>query len=300
MNNQTVSVVITTKNRCELLMKAVKSVQQQTLTDFECVIVDDGSTDETEERIAQEVKNDKRFSYIKIAPEDSRGGNYARNTGIKATSGEYVAFLDDDDVWLPEKLELQSRFLDRNGQVGLVYCQVIRDYVKENRQRKAVPDMSYRGDCSKKVFTHIPCTTSTMMVRRSILEQAGLFDEDMRFWQEYDLCIRICQITQIDFVKKYLVIWRCDTQDKNRMTNKLTEWGNAVKQQNRKYRKELAALPKGAREARKLMILSDAVQRSHNCGDKRASRYYLWKIYRHTGKKRDLSAFLCNDVSDYV
>lgn len=300
MNDQTVSVVITTKNRCELLMKAVKSVQEQTLTDFECVIVDDGSTDETEERIAQAVKMDNRLSYIKIAPEDSRGGNYARNTGIKATSGKYVAFLDDDDVWLHEKLELQSRFLDENEQVGLVYCQVIRDYVKENRQRKVVPDMSYRGDCSKKVFTHIPCTTSTMMVRRSILEQAGLFDEEMRFWQEYDLCIRICQITQIDFIKKYLVIWRCDTQDKNRMTNKLAEWGNAVKQQNRKYRKELTALPKGVREARRLMILSDAVQRSHNCGDKRASRYYLWKIYRHTGKKKDLSAFLCNDVSDYV
>ncbi|MCM1537614.1 MAG: glycosyltransferase family 2 protein [bacterium] len=300
MNDQTVSVVITTRNRCGLLMKAVKSVQEQTLTDFQCVVVDDGSTDKTEENIAQIVRADNRFSYIKIAPEDSKGGNHARNTGIKATTGEYIAFLDDDDIWMPQKLELQSRFLNKHRQIGLVYCQVIREYVNEGVRRKQVPDMSYRGDCSKKVFSHIPCTTSTMMVRRSVLEQAGLFDEKMKFWQEYDLCIRICQITEIDFIKKYLVVWRCDTQDKNRMTNKLTEWGSAVKQQNQKYCRELAALPKGAREARKLMIFSDAVQRSHNCGDKRASRYYLWKIYRHTGEKKDLFAFLCNDASEYV
>lgn len=300
MDYKTVSVIITTRNRCELLMRAVKSVREQTFTDFECVIVDDGSTDETAECVSQAIKSDKRFAYIKIEPKDSRGGNYARNRGIQATTGEYVAFLDDDDMWLPEKLELQSRFLDEHRQIGLVYCQVIRDYAKEGIRKKIVPDMSYRGDCSKKVFTHIPCTTSTMMVRRSVLKKTGLFDEKMKFWQEYDLCIRICQTTEIDFVKKYLVIWRCDIQDKNRMTNKLTEWGHTVKQQNRKYKKELAALPEGAKEARKLMILSDAVQRSHNCGDRRASRYYLWKIYRKTGKKGDLTAFICNDVSGYV
>lgn len=138
------------------------------------------------------------------------------------------------------------------------------------------------------------------MVRRDVLERAGLFDESMKFWQEYDLCIRICRITEIDFVKKYLVVWRCDTGDRNRMTNKLAEWSAAVKQQNRKYRKEIAALPKGTREARKLMILSDAVQRSHNCGDRRASRYYLWKIYCHTGRKQDLISSLCNDCSGYL
>lgn len=300
MEQKTVSVVITTKNRCKLLNKAVKSVREQTFGDFDCVVVDDGSTDETEKLMSHVMKEDKRFHYIKILPENSRGGNYARNLGILSTAGEYVAFLDDDDVWMPEKLELQSRFLDENNRVGLVYCQVIRDYVKEGRRKKIVPDMSYRGDCSRKVFTHIPCTTSTMMVRRSVLKKTGLFDEKMQFWQEYDLCIRICQVTEIDFVKKYLVIWRCDTRDASRMTNKLIEWGHAVKQQNRKYKKELSALPEGVRKSRKLMILSDAVQRSHNCGDKRAARYYLWKIYRHTGKKTDLTAFICNDVSEYV
>lgn len=300
MNHKKVSVVITTKNRCRLLDKAIESARGQTFQNFECVIVDDGSTDETEKLISHVLKEDKRFHYIKILPQNSRGGNYARNIGIRATSGEYVAFLDDDDIWMSEKLELQSRFLDEHEQVGLVYCQVIRDYVKEGRKKKMVPDMGYRGDCSKKVFTHIPCTTSTMMVRRDVLERAGLFDENMKFWQEYDLCIRICQITEIDFVKKYLVVWRCDTGDKNRMTNRLTEWGAAVKQQNRKYQKEIATLPKGTREARKLMIYSDAVQRSHNCGDRRASRYYLWKIYRHTRRKQDLVSLLWNDVSEYV
>lgn len=295
-----ISVIITTKNRCELLKLAVESVQKQTYTDFECVVVDDGSTDATAAYMNALIKQDDRFRYLQIPQEESRGGNYARNQGIRHTTGKYVAFLDDDDKWMEEKLELQKSFLDKNSDIGLVYCQVIREYMPAGIQRKMISDMAYRGDCSQKVFTHIPCTTSTMMVRRKVLLEAGLFDESMRFWQEYDLCIRICQITKIDFVKKYLVIWRCDKADKNRMTNKLVEWGKAVKQQNHKYRKEIEHLSEGARKARKQMILSDAVMRSYNSNDKRASRFYLWKIYQLTKQKEDFFAWLLNDTSNYT
>lgn len=295
-----ISVVITTKNRCELLKVAIESVRNQTYVNFECVVVDDGSTDDTEQYVQALPTEDGRFRYIKILPEESKGGNYARNQGIRNTTGEYIAFLDDDDEWLPEKLALQAKLLDEQQDVGLVYCPVIRKYMPEGRLRKMVPDMAYRGDCSVKVFTHIPCTTSTMMIRREIINRAGLFDEELRFWQEYDLCIRICQIAKINLVNKHLVIWRCDKKDKQRLTNKLTEWGKAVKQQNRKYRNEIAKLPQGAREARRLMILRDAVMRCYNCNDKRASRYYLWKIYSITKKPSDLYAWIFNDVSEYI
>ena len=97
------SAIITTRNRKELLEKAIESVLSQTVKDVECVVVDDASEDGTKETY----EKDPRIVYVRIDAKDSRGGNYARNQGIAHATGEFLTFLDDDDTWASDKLEKQ-------------------------------------------------------------------------------------------------------------------------------------------------------------------------------------------------
>lgn len=290
-----ISVIITTRNRKTLLKRAIDSVLSQTWRDLECIVVDDASTDGTQNSV--KTFDDKRIRYFYIPVTKSKGGNYARNFGITMARGEYIAFLDDDDRWSEDKLKYQKKLLDNQPEVGMVYCQMIKEYVQEGVRRKIVPDMSCRGDCSKKVFIHIPCTTSTMMVRKNVLAEVGGFDENISFWQEYDLCIRICQKYKIDFIKKYLVIFRCDSGDSQRLTNKFYEWIEAVKYQNHKYAEEIKALPAGMKLARKKMIYEDAALRCRNSGNRRGQRYYLGKIYQVSQSKEDFWNWMFNDAT---
>ena len=103
-----VSAIITTHNRCDLLVRAIESVLSQTYREQECIVVDDASVDDTSEVC-------KRYPviYLQIPKEESRGGNYARNLGIKASKGKYCAFLDDDDYWLPTKIEKQVELIEK-------------------------------------------------------------------------------------------------------------------------------------------------------------------------------------------
>lgn len=287
-----VSVIITTHNRLTLLKKVIESVRQQTYQDYECLIINDASDDGTEAYLKS--IEDNTFKSITIPKEESRGGNYARNLGIRNSRGACIAFLDDDDLWQPNKLELQVTFLNEHPDVGMVYCQIMRDYVQKKLVKKIIPDCSNRGVMKEKIFTCIPCVTSTILVRREILDQAGMFDEKLKFWQEYDLCIRICQVTKIDYVKKNLAIIRDDSGDKQRLTNKLVEWMDAVRYQNSKYRKQISQLSKGMKEKRKLLIYQDAVTRCENSGNKRAKRYFLFLKWKLTKKSEDLYNVLLN------
>lgn len=287
-----VSVIITTHNRKALLERAIESVKKQTFTDYECLIIDDASDDGTNSYLNQ--LPNSCFKKIIIPKAESRGGNYARNLGIKSSTGNYIAFLDDDDIWEPQKLELQVDFLETHHDIGLVYCQISHDYVRDGYVKKIIPNCSYRGNMSEKIFTCMPCVTSTIMVRREILDRVGLFDEKLKFWQDYDLCIRICQVTKIDYVKKYLVIINDDSGDKQRLTNQLYEWIDAVKYQNRKYRNLIHTLSAETRKARKLLIYNDAVLRCTNSGNMRARRYYLRLIWMETSKKEDFYNFILN------
>lgn len=102
-----VTAIITTHNRLELLKRAIESVMTQSYPNIELIIVDDHSTDGTDEYCKQLSISTHNITYINIPREQSKGGNYARNLGIKNSHGVYIAFLDDDDIWLPEKINLQ-------------------------------------------------------------------------------------------------------------------------------------------------------------------------------------------------
>lgn len=139
-----VSVVIPTYNRAEFLPRAVESVLRQTVDDFELIVVDDASTDDTEAVV--ERFDDPRVEYVRHGT--NRGGSAARNTGIERSSGEYIAFLDSDDEWYPRKLERQVEELrSRSDEWVATYCGFERrHHSSTNRIRARVGSLLFGGD----------------------------------------------------------------------------------------------------------------------------------------------------------
>lgn len=234
MNDVLVSVVITTKNRKDLLLRAIDSVRNQTYKEIEIIVVDDASTDGTKEIC----ENMDDLVYVYIPLNESKGGNYARNLGIKTANGEYIAFLDDDDYWEVSKIQKQSLLLE-DSSVGVVYCGMRREIINKDDSitySDKCCDLFYEGDVSKKILTRIFTTTSAIMVRKDLLMQVGLFDENLRFWQEYELSIRLAQITNFKILNECLLIYRINKKDKQRLTNKLLKWFESVKYIYRKHK----------------------------------------------------------------
>jgi glycosyltransferase involved in cell wall biosynthesis len=197
-----VSVIIPTRNRSESLPLAIRSVVGQTFTDFELVIVDDAS----DEPVHDIVKGFKDARVRCIRHERRRGGAAARNTGIRNTTGEFVAFLDDDDEWYPEKLARQVSILLRSdSEIGAVYA----GYDVVNRNTGSIPGQKvpvHRGDLSSVLLTaNLIGTTSCMLLRRKCFADVGMFDESLPSFQDYDLWIRLSRAYQFDYASECLL-----------------------------------------------------------------------------------------------
>lgn len=208
-NNLQVSVIIPTYNRAHLVGRAIESVLNQTYQNFEIIVVDDGSTDNTEEVVKN--FNNKVIRYIRH--KENRGGGAARNTGIKEAEGNYIAFLDDDDEWLPEKLEKQISFFDdKSSELGVVYTGLIRvdetgEYIVKQYIR--VPDIHVpekrRWIYEDLLLKDYVGTISTVLVKKECFEKIGLFDESLPSCQDWDICIRIAKMYQFDFIESPLI-----------------------------------------------------------------------------------------------
>ncbi|MGH7828207.1 MAG: glycosyltransferase family 2 protein [Candidatus Binatia bacterium] len=197
-----VSVVIPTFNRAHFLAAAVRSVMCQTFQDFELLIVDDGGSDLTPAIV--ESFRDERLRYIRHSAQ--RGGAAARNTGIVHSSGEYVAFLDDDDEWYPEKLARQmDLMLHAQAQVGGVYT----GYLIVNRNSGSLCGQIIPRKTGKLYRSLLAgnCIggTSSVLLRRACLERAGLFDEQLPSFQDYDLWIRIARLFEFESIAEPLL-----------------------------------------------------------------------------------------------
>ncbi len=185
-----VSVVLPTYNRAHTLDRAVGSVLGQTFGDLELIIVDDGSTDDTGAVVSG--FNDPRIRYVRH--DVNRGANVARNTGIKLSRGEYLAFQDSDDEWLPEKLARQVNLLTAADKtVGVVYTGCLRrkagDAVYIPGARVAVRE----GDLHRQLLTGNFIAMPAVLIRRCCLVECGLFDEGMPRLQDWDLWIRVAR-----------------------------------------------------------------------------------------------------------
>jgi glycosyltransferase involved in cell wall biosynthesis len=202
--NMLVSVVIPTYNRAELVERAVNSVLSQTYPDLEVIIVDDASTDDTRDRIKIIQQFDRRIQYFRH--DNNRGAQAARNTGIQAAKGGYMAFLDSDNEWLPRKLERQMALFYRKADLlGVVYCSYWKVSADGEMLNEYVP--RYRGSVYKQTLSEWLTDTSTIVVRKDILEKIHGFDENIHAFQEWDLCIRLARECEFDFVPECLTLY---------------------------------------------------------------------------------------------
>ncbi len=203
--NRLVSVVIPTFNRAELIERALYSVLSQTYSNLEVIIVDDASSDNTQDQIQTSQQADHRIQYIRH--ESNRGAQAARNTGIRAAKGEYIAFLDSDNEWLPGKLQRQmALFSHRDNSPSVVYCGYIKVSENGNILNKYLPQ--YRGFIYKETLSEWLTDTSTIVVRKEILEKIHELDENLLAYHEWDLCIRLTRECEFDFVPECLSIYR--------------------------------------------------------------------------------------------
>ncbi len=185
MKDPLVSVVIPTCNREEMLKRALASVQAQTFSDFEVIVVDDGAGTS-----AMLPVSDPRFRYIKNT--QKKGGAGSRNVGIQSAKGEYVAFLDDDDMWMPEKLFITLDALQRASEKAVfVYTSVTNQY--ENRKEVTEAPEGEVNQLERALRKFNGFLTSTLVVKKNAFNEVGGFDESLPSHQEPDLIIRISQ-----------------------------------------------------------------------------------------------------------
>ncbi|MEJ2618564.1 MAG: glycosyltransferase family 2 protein, partial [Ignavibacteriaceae bacterium] len=200
--NPFISVVIPTYNRAGLLKKAVESVLAQTYRNIEVVIVDDGSTDNTKEVIRS--FNDNRIVFIEHS--NNRGGTAARNTGIKSSKGSWRAFLDSDDIWLETKLEEQVKVIPGlPDDYAVIHCGMRNiDYLTG----KMLSERTARENINEIVRSNLGIIpgTPTMIIKKAVLEEIGLFNEKLPAHQESELGLRIALKYKFKLVDKILVI----------------------------------------------------------------------------------------------
>lgn len=195
-----VSVVIPTYNRSALVQLALDSVLAQTFTSLEIIVVDDGSTDGTGSALA---RYGRQICYI---PQENQGESVARNHGIKCARGEYIAFLDSDDLWHPTKLARQLVSLRENPSVGLVFCQA----TKIDADGRVLPGpalgaessdmpLTFENLCRRNLFA-----PSTVVMRRTLLDAVGGFDPAIQYGEDWDLWLRSVLVAQMQGIPEPL------------------------------------------------------------------------------------------------
>lgn len=190
----TVSVIIPVYNRETFIAEAIQSVLSQTFTDLELIIIDDGSTDNTAQ-IVQAV-DDPRLRYI---PQENRGVSAARNHGISLAQGDYIAFLDSDDSYLPTKLERQIALFQADSTLGMVYTEAL--IVNQLTGATNTLDYTPSGHIYREIlFRDSPLRLSTVMVSREAIQQVGGFDESMRIAEDTDFIIRVTKAYPVGVV----------------------------------------------------------------------------------------------------
>lgn len=200
---ESISVVIPTYNRDKLLSDAIDSVLSQTVTPLEILVVDDGSTDSSASVLRS--YGDK----IRVIRQENSGVSVARNVGIRAARGSLIAFLDSDDVWLPDRLEQGMQCLERNAGVALVHSDVFLDSgglrTRPRRGRE-----KFSGYCYAQFFEESPAypILSTVMVRATAIKSIGCFDEKLRTSEDIDLWLRISRVYPFEFIDEPLVLRR--------------------------------------------------------------------------------------------
>ncbi len=193
------SIIIPVYNRKELVIKAIDSVLNQTFTDYELIVVNDGSTDDT-----SEIKTlyNKKIRYLE---QTNLGVSAARNLGIKKSKGKYIALLDSDDYWLPEKLARQFAYIKQYPEIKIHQSQEVwmrnglRVNPKKIHQKKA-------GHIFKESLQLCLISPSAVVLERELFDRYGLFDEKMPVCEDYDLWLRIGAHQDVGLLDEFLIV----------------------------------------------------------------------------------------------
>jgi glycosyltransferase involved in cell wall biosynthesis len=197
------SVVIPTYNRAHLIKRSITSVLCQTYHDFELIIVDDNSTDNTREVVTG--INDSRIRYIKH--EKNMGNAAARNTGIKNSRAEYIAFQDDDDEWMPDKLEKQMIcFTDPSSKIDVVYSGFWRTGDNKKTFTPAQDILQKEGNIHTELLKKNFITTPVVVIKKECFSKAGMFDENISRLVDWEMWIRVSKYYNFKYINKALLI----------------------------------------------------------------------------------------------
>lgn len=196
-----VSVLLPTFNRAHIICGAIESIQKQTFSDWELIVMDDGSKDNTREVINRLMETDLRIRYVY---KENEGLSATRAKAVGHARGEYITLIDDDDFYLPCKLELQAKYLDENPDAGLVYSYV--DQVDGNktfvRKLPVEPARDFYDLANE-------CTvqTASVMIRKKCFEEIGTFRTDLRGIDDYEMWLRISRSYKIGFLPETVALY---------------------------------------------------------------------------------------------
>ncbi len=210
-----VSVVIPTYNRKDKIIEAINSAIDQKFNNMEIIVVDDGSTDGTTEYLRSLNLN------IKLIRKPNGGVSSARNEGIKNAKGKYVAFLDSDDLWLPGKIQAQVDFLESHPDIPLVYTDQYLNIDGKNLNVTRFQRNQPKDRILLSAFVDlVPIHTSTVMVRDSIFNEVGMFDEELSIHEDSELWNRISNKYKLGFIHEVLGVYRWQEGAEHLMSKK--------------------------------------------------------------------------------
>ena len=201
MTEPLISVIIPTYNRAPLLLEAVDSVLRQTFQGYELILIDDGSNDRTRE--ALEAHGDRLIYYY----QDNQGVSAARNQGLRLARGHFIAFLDSDDLWLPDKLAVQLEFFSLHREA--LVCQTEELWLRNGRRvNPCKKHRKYSGDVFAPSLDLCLISPSAVMIRREVFAAVGEFDESLPACEDYDLWLRIAAQFPVYLIDRPLIIKR--------------------------------------------------------------------------------------------
>jgi len=223
-NSPLVSVVLPTYNYARFLPESVGSVLSQTYAHYEVIVVDDGSTDNTKDVLNPCMQ---KIRYIKL--EQNKGLPIARNTGIRSARGEYIAFIDADDIWLPEKLQTDIEYFDKQQNAGMVYSKQVNidehGGVIDADVKKRLPS----GNIFIQLFSEQNFViSSSVVVRKNVFETTGLFDEQLVNCQDWDMWLRIAFYFNVTGINKTLVKYRHNPHSLSKNRNNVLKYQKII------------------------------------------------------------------------
>ena len=256
-----VSAVVVTHNRIGELPHAIDSVLGQTFADIELIVVNDASEDGTKEYVSR-LASEGKCQAVNL--KKSAGAATARNIGATVSSGELIAFLDDDDRWHPTKIAEQVPLFSASD-MGAVYC-AQRMIFDRTRYLETKP--TRRGFIGNDIFTTMLATSSAMMYSRFAFDSVKGFDEKLTHWQDLELNMRMAQRYAIDFVPNALVDVFVDTKAKSRLSNQYMTWLSAVSYIRHKHMDEIWELSYKQKQLFDRMCEEDGLSRLYHSGQR--------------------------------